>query len=318
MTTRLKCWTLGDEASHKGSVTVENDADLGMLQDAIVKDRKKNAFQDIDADCLILRKVTPDLDSESLDLEVIEGIGDIAKKPKIAKKLDDSMSIAADFPPEGVDKRLHIIIVPYKRTCLPDDDSQKALEALNAVYNTIWGKGDVLLKAQTVKHDEEVVRDGEIKHKRYIFALEYMRNVFTQQKRIDKSGFDVVGQSGTDPSFPDIFRYGVSRHNIGDSSALDAHEDIWSLCDTNEKVTSPPPAFLRSQNARIIQAASRRRDRWYPWTRRFEGSKYVMDIWTDDELALLAYLRFGTYSTFHRTGAHGPMSSFSYDHHPEP
>jgi hypothetical protein len=55
------------------------------------------------------------LDSESLDLEVIEGIGDIAK---IAKKLDDSMSIAADFPPEGVDKRLHIIIVPYKRTCL--------------------------------------------------------------------------------------------------------------------------------------------------------------------------------------------------------
>jgi hypothetical protein len=58
MTTRLKCWTLGDEASHKGSVTVENDADLNMLQDAIVKDRKKNAFQDIDADCLILRKVS--------------------------------------------------------------------------------------------------------------------------------------------------------------------------------------------------------------------------------------------------------------------
>jgi hypothetical protein len=46
-----------------------------------------------------------------------------------------------------------------------------------------------------------------------------------------------------------------------------------------------PPSF-----AQIIQAASRRRDRWYPWTRQFEGSKYVMDIWTDDELALLAYV----------------------------
>jgi len=144
-TTSLTCWTLGDEAWHKSSVTVTSDADLFMLQDAI-KDRKKNAFEKIDPDCLILWKVTHDLGS--LDLEAIEGIDDIAK---IAKKLDDSMSIAADFPPEEIDKsKLHIIIVPYK-----PDDSLQASQALNKAYNAIWGKEGILLEKQTVKYDKD-------------------------------------------------------------------------------------------------------------------------------------------------------------------
>jgi hypothetical protein len=31
-------------------------------------------------------------------------------------------------------------------------------------------------------------------------------------------------------------------------------------------------------------------DRWHRWTRKFSAFRYVMDIWEDEELALLAYV----------------------------
>lgn len=84
--------------------------------------------------------------------------------------------------------------------------------------------------------------------------------------------------------------HGVSWHDIGDGSPLNVHQDIWVLSDSNDEVTSPPSTFLFSDTARVIQAISPQMDRWHRWTRKFSAFRYVMDIWEDEELALLAYV----------------------------
>jgi len=56
-TLHLNCLVLGDDASHVFVIKMERTESISALKDAI-KDKKRHAFQHVDADTLVLWKVS--------------------------------------------------------------------------------------------------------------------------------------------------------------------------------------------------------------------------------------------------------------------
>lgn len=83
---------------------------------------------------------------------------------------------------------------------------------------------------------------------------------------------------------------GVSFHENSQLEPLNQHERIWCLSDSRETTKVPTDDFILAAQAQIIQAASPHKDRWHAWKKETRAKLYVMDIWDDGELALLAYV----------------------------
>ncbi|OJA15344.1 hypothetical protein AZE42_07554 [Rhizopogon vesiculosus] len=91
-----------------------------------------------------------------------------------------------------------------------------------------------------------------------------------------------------------INNHGVSFHSTYDRDPLNLEDKVvWGLSDSNIDLIIPSMAFTRSPNVRVIQAASPREDRWYDWTKTVGRQQLFMDVWEQEELALLTEVQFG-------------------------
>ena len=64
---------------------------------------------------------------------------------------------------------------------------------------------------------------------------------------------------------------------------------IWALSDSNATIEHPPDKFMGAVNrVRVIQATSPEASRWKTWSKQMGASRYIMDIWSDEEVADLA------------------------------
>ncbi|OAX30750.1 hypothetical protein K503DRAFT_860957 [Rhizopogon vinicolor AM-OR11-026] len=90
---------------------------------------------------------------------------------------------------------------------------------------------------------------------------------------------------------------GVSFHGNSDGVPLEQQDKaVWCLSDSNEHLIIPSQAFIHSPNIWIIQAASPRKeskDRWHDWTKMAGHQQLFMDVWEEEELALLTEVQFG-------------------------
>ena len=82
---------------------------------------------------------------------------------------------------------------------------------------------------------------------------------------------------------------GVSFYSLDDANPLTKFHCVWALVDSNDKVLNPSEIFRgRPNRVRPIQTTSPREKRWKEWT-KYTGAKcYVMDIWSEKEIADLA------------------------------
>ncbi|KAI0000819.1 hypothetical protein BJV74DRAFT_820874 [Russula compacta] len=86
-----------------------------------------------------------------------------------------------------------------------------------------------------------------------------------------------------------LLRDTATIHSISDTDPLDDFAPIWGLSDSNFMVRTPPSIFVEnSPLIRAIQATSPRRDRWKDWSKHAGAECYVMDIWSEMEIAHLA------------------------------
>ncbi|KAF8346418.1 hypothetical protein F5887DRAFT_1182764 [Amanita rubescens] len=66
---------------------------------------------------------------------------------------------------------------------------------------------------------------------------------------------------------------------------------MWALSDSNYQMRSPSAIFLsRPGKVRVIQATSPKEDRWKSWSKEARASCYIMDLWTLNEIEILANL----------------------------
>ena len=64
---------------------------------------------------------------------------------------------------------------------------------------------------------------------------------------------------------------------------------IWALCDSNQTIINPSTVFLQLDgNVRVIQTTSPKASRWKEWTKHTGARRYVMDIWSTEEIMALA------------------------------
>jgi len=98
----LNCLVLGDDSSHIFSVKIASTESVFTLKKAI-RDEKNNAFQHVDADSLILWKVSIPVGSEFQD-KFSELILDDTKSLSAVDRLSN---IFSDVPQ---DRHLHIVV----------------------------------------------------------------------------------------------------------------------------------------------------------------------------------------------------------------
>ena len=81
----------------------------------------------------------------------------------------------------------------------------------------------------------------------------------------------------------------VSFYSLSDADPLEKFDFLWALVDSNDNVLSPNEIFRGPPNRiRPIQTTSPREKRWKEWS-KYNGAKcYVMDIWSEKEIADLA------------------------------
>ena len=64
--------------------------------------------------------------------------------------------------------------------------------------------------------------------------------------------------------------------------------NIWALCDSNEVVTTPSRVFSGiGPRMRVIQTTSPKASRWKQWAKEAHARRYVMDIWSIEEIKKL-------------------------------
>ncbi|KAF8124977.1 hypothetical protein EV363DRAFT_1177202, partial [Boletus edulis] len=88
-----------------------------------------------------------------------------------------------------------------------------------------------------------------------------------------------------------IFTDTVAFYPVTDVTPLKSGDRVWALSDSSEKNQSLPRIFYHNLNYTLpIQATSPKKDRWHDWSKQACAECYVMDIWTEQEVANLAYL----------------------------
>ncbi|KAF7761916.1 hypothetical protein Agabi119p4_9908 [Agaricus bisporus var. burnettii] len=84
------------------------------------------------------------------------------------------------------------------------------------------------------------------------------------------------------------------------SSASDISSPECTLClvDSGVNLTKPPAIVLTHIDNYIVQAASPKPDHWRQWSKQRLAAKWVMDLWTKDEMEKLVRLRAKSGITF--------------------
>ena len=78
-----------------------------------------------------------------------------------------------------------------------------------------------------------------------------------------------------------------SEHESGPMARYPGN--MWALCDSNEVVTSPSRVFSGiGPRMRVIQTPSPKASRWRQWAKETGAERYIMDIWSTEELKKLA------------------------------
>ena len=64
---------------------------------------------------------------------------------------------------------------------------------------------------------------------------------------------------------------------------------LWALSDSNYERKCPSAIFLANPDKiRIIQATPPGEERWKRWSEEAGTSCYIMDLWTPEEITILA------------------------------
>ena len=88
-------------------------------------------------------------------------------------------------------------------------------------------------------------------------------------------------------------------HSYKNGIRLDPTFHVWALSNSSGTFSGPSVAFVMAPEDRVylIQANSPRRSRWKAWVKEREADVYVMDVWMDDELRSLGYVKTSSYSS---------------------
>lgn len=83
---------------------------------------------------------------------------------------------------------------------------------------------------------------------------------------------------------------GVKLYSGYAQEPLRFHKGIWALSDSNEGVTIPAFALRKTPDVHVFQTTSPKRERWKEWTKQRGIMRYIMNLWSDEEISALAYV----------------------------
>ena len=91
-----------------------------------------------------------------------------------------------------------------------------------------------------------------------------------------------------DGAYYALFRDSVTFHYEYDQEPLFELSPLWALSDSSGRVQSPSVYFRGfPEKIRVIQTTVPEEIRWQEWS-KYAGAKcYIMDIWTEEEIAHL-------------------------------
>ena len=99
----------------------------------------------------------------------------------------------------------------------------------------------------------------------------------------------VAWQLITGHPFYVLFRDTANIYSFDEMAPLDEYGPLWALSDSNSQVRNPEGIFYSlPTRIRAIQATSPKEDRWKQWSKDSGAECYVMDIWSELEIADLA------------------------------
>ncbi|KAF8124958.1 hypothetical protein EV363DRAFT_1586671 [Boletus edulis] len=88
-----------------------------------------------------------------------------------------------------------------------------------------------------------------------------------------------------------IFTDTVAFYPVTDITPLISGDRVWALSDSLESYQSLPRIFYSDLDYTLpIQVTSPKKERWHHWSKQACAKCYVMDIWTEQEIANLAQL----------------------------
>ena len=96
----------------------------------------------------------------------------------------------------------------------------------------------------------------------------------------------------TFPSYTFLGDQGYSIHYIEDSQLLVSQSSsVWVLCDSGDESMIPNRYFMAPNyrdHTRVIQVTPLNASRWKAFSKRYRAERFVMDIFSDDEIRKLA------------------------------
>ena len=98
----------------------------------------------------------------------------------------------------------------------------------------------------------------------------------------------VAWQLPTGSPFYVVFRDTTTFHSFNDTEPLHEYRPLWALSDSNTLIRSPAGIFYQFCHVRTIQTTLPEKSRWKQWTKYSGAGFYIMDIWTEKEIADLA------------------------------
>lgn len=85
---------------------------------------------------------------------------------------------------------------------------------------------------------------------------------------------------------------GVRLYPGHDHEPLRAHPGIWAFSDSNADVNIPAIAFRTTPDVKVFQTTSPKISRWKEWIKQNMITRYIMDVWSNDEITALAFVTF--------------------------
>ncbi|KAF8438088.1 hypothetical protein L210DRAFT_2305345 [Boletus edulis BED1] len=93
-----------------------------------------------------------------------------------------------------------------------------------------------------------------------------------------------------DESYALFSEAGVSLHSSRDQEPLRTNQGIWAFSDSNADVDIPAFAFRNTPDVKVFQTTSPKIRRWKEWTKQSMITRYIMDVWSSEEITALAVL----------------------------
>ncbi|KAH7886431.1 hypothetical protein F5I97DRAFT_1928284 [Phlebopus sp. FC_14] len=163
--------------------------------------------------------------------------------------------------------------------------------AVQLLCGGLWRGGKILVRTEyrealQALEEEQVYRKGAyVVGQPGIGKTYFLIYLLVERLREHKA---VAFQLSSCPFYV-LFTENVTVHSIQHSKPL-RHSDVWGLSDSNSLIMTPAPAFLDLPNVRVVQATSPNRNRWKEWSKQYGAGRYVMKVWSIDEIEDLAVL----------------------------